>query len=172
MVLIVGFMLRSDKLGITSVIRDLALAPQAYDALIHFFRATSWELDGIRECWYHIVKKLASLYLENGRCVFVGDGVKQPKEARRMPGVKRMHQESENSSKADMIFGHLFGGLGILAGGKGNSACIPLSIRLHDGLRDGTLDRQQRLFGCVSRSADDRECGKRSAHIRQLTSSA
>lgn len=32
--LIMGFMLRSDKLEITSVIRDLAPAPQAYEALI------------------------------------------------------------------------------------------------------------------------------------------
>lgn len=29
----------------------------------------------------------------------------------------------------------MFGGLGILAGGGRNLACIPLSIRLHDGLQ-------------------------------------
>ncbi len=35
----IGFMLRSDKLGATSVIRDLALSPDCYPSLIHFFRS-------------------------------------------------------------------------------------------------------------------------------------
>ncbi len=33
----VGLMLCSDKLGVTSVIRDLALCPGCYDSMIHFF---------------------------------------------------------------------------------------------------------------------------------------
>ena len=37
----IGFMLRSDKLGVTSVIRDLALSPDCYLSMIHFFRASS-----------------------------------------------------------------------------------------------------------------------------------
>ncbi len=40
----IGLMLRSDKLGVTSVIRDLALCPGCYDSMIHFFRASSWSL--------------------------------------------------------------------------------------------------------------------------------
>ena len=52
-----------------------------------------------------------------------------------MPGVKRLFQESENSGKPEYIHGHMFGGLGILAGSAGSWACIPLSIRLHDGLQ-------------------------------------
>ena len=32
----IGFMLRSDKLGVTSVIRDLALSPDRYLSMIHF----------------------------------------------------------------------------------------------------------------------------------------
>jgi len=31
--------------------------------------------------------------------ILVGDGVKQAKESRKMPGIKKLHQESENSSK-------------------------------------------------------------------------
>lgn len=52
-----------------------------------------------------------------------------------MPGVKKLFQESENSAKMEYIHGHMFGGLGILAGSLRNWACIPLSIRLHDGLQ-------------------------------------
>ena len=46
-----------------------------------------------------------------------------------MPGVKKLFQESENSAKPDYIHGHMFGGLGILAGNPGNWACIPLMIK-------------------------------------------
>ena len=130
-----GLMLRSDKLGVTSVIRDLALNPHCYDSMIHFFRSSAWSLENIRERWFSIVKESFPVYKEGGFCVLVGDGVKQSKEGRRMPGVKKLFQESENSAKPEYIHGHMFGGLGILAGSDKERACIPLSIRLHDGLR-------------------------------------
>ena len=128
-------MLRSDHLGATSVIRDLALSQGCYLSLIHFFRASSWSLDSIRERWFSAVKEFSPLYKEEGFHVLVGDGVKQSKEGRRMPGVKKLFQESENSAKPRYIHGHMFGGLGILAGNACGWACIPLSLRLHDGLQ-------------------------------------
>lgn len=131
----IGLMLRSDKLGVTSVIRDLALRPECYDSLLHFFRASSWSLEEIRKRWFSAVREYAPLYKEGNFHVLVGDGVKQSKEGRRMPGVKKLFQESENSAKPEYIHGHMFGGLGILAGTVRNWACIPLSIRLHDGLQ-------------------------------------
>ena len=129
----VGLMLRSDKLGVTSVIRDLALSPDCYDSMIHFFRSSAWSLENIRERWFSIVKESFPIYKEGKFCVLIGDGVKQSKEGRRMPGVKI--QESENSAKPEYIHGHMFGGLGILVGSVRQWACIPLSIRLHDGLQ-------------------------------------
>jgi len=36
-VVIIGFMLRSDTLGVTSIIRDLAIAPRLYETMLHFF---------------------------------------------------------------------------------------------------------------------------------------
>ena len=63
--------------------------------------------------------------MEGNLHVLVGDGVKQSKEGRRMPGVKKLFQESENSAKPDYIHGHMFGGLGILAGAAHSWACIP-----------------------------------------------
>lgn len=131
----IGLMLRSDKLGVTSVIRDLALSPDCYLSMLHFFRASSWSLDEIRQCWFSAVREYAPLYKEGDFHVLVGDGVKQSKEGRRMPGVKKLFQESENSAKPEYIHGHMFGGLGILAGNIRSWACIPLSIRLHDGLQ-------------------------------------
>ena len=131
----IGLMLRSDKLGVTPIIRDLALHPGCYDSMLHFFRASSWSLEEIRKRWPSAVKQYAPLYKEGGLHVLVGDGVKQSKEGRRMPGVKKLFQESENSAEPEPIHGHMFGGLGILAGSVRRWACIPLSIRLHDGLQ-------------------------------------
>ena len=103
--------------------------------MIHFFRASSWSLDSIRSCWFSAVRQYAPLYKERNLYILVGDGVKQSKEGRRMPGVKKLFQESENSAKPEYIHGHMFGGFGILAGNVRSWACIPLSIRLHDGLQ-------------------------------------
>jgi len=65
--------------------------------------------------------------------ILIGDGVKQSKEGRKMPGVKRLHQESENSAKAEYIFGHMFGTIGVLVGNVEKLFCLPLSASLQDG---------------------------------------
>jgi uncharacterized protein (UPF0332 family) len=65
----------------------------------------------------------------------VGDGVKQSKEGRRMPGVKRLHQESEDSSKGEYIWGHLFGGISVLAERGGKCFSLPLALRIQDGVK-------------------------------------
>jgi len=65
--------------------------------------------------------------------ILIGDGVKQPKEGKKMPGVKRLHQESENSSKPEYIFGHMFGTIGVLVGNVEKLFCLPLSASLQDG---------------------------------------
>ncbi len=132
--IIIGLMLRSDKLGVTSVIRDLALSPGCYDSMLHF----SGHPHGRWRKSVNVGSPLSGCmlpYREGNYHVLVGDGVKQSKEGRRMPGVKKLFQESENSAKPEYIHGHMFGGLGILAGSVRNLACIPLSIRLHDGLQ-------------------------------------
>jgi hypothetical protein len=52
-----------------------------------------------------------------------------------MPGVKKLHQESENSSKAEYMFGHLFGAVGILMGTPQKWFCLPLFMNLQDGVK-------------------------------------
>lgn len=75
-VVIVGLMLRSDRLGVTSIIRDLALDPSGYESLIHFFRSTAWDAGKIRDKWYRILVSKAPLLRIHGRVVLIGDGVK------------------------------------------------------------------------------------------------
>lgn len=89
-VITVGLMLRSDKLGVTSVIRDLVLNPGCYDSMLYFFRAFSWTLENICRCWFSAVKKYALLHRKGNRHIFVGDGIKQSKEGHRMLGVKKL----------------------------------------------------------------------------------
>ncbi|MEI3615037.1 IS701 family transposase [Pseudogracilibacillus sp. SO30301A] len=134
-VIIVGLMLRSDHLGVTSIIRDLSLNSRTYESLIHFFRSSAWSLESLRQTWFRVVKKAAPLSYVNDMVVLIGDGMKQSKEARRMPGVKKLHQESENSSKAEYIFGHLFGAIGILMGTPQKWFCLPLFMNLQDGVK-------------------------------------
>ena len=131
-----GLMLRADRLGVTSVIRDLGLRHNCYETMIHFFRSDSWNLDRIVQCWYDAVLKHAPIHREKGRAVIIGDGVKQPKEGRSMPGVKKLFQESENSAKPQYIFGHMFGGIGVLACSVSKWFCIPLRFNMQDGLRE------------------------------------
>jgi hypothetical protein len=134
-VVILGMMTRHDKLGVTSVIRALGLEPR-YEALNKFFRSDSWKLNILERKWLSIVARFAPLEKYNGAPVIVGDGIKNSKEARRMPGVKRLHQSSEDSSKAASIFGQMFGSIGVLAGAFGKTFCIPLACELQDGVKN------------------------------------
>ena len=133
-VIVAGLLIRTDHLGVTSVIRALFLSSD-YMGLIGFFRSSAWTLEALMSKWCGIVAQNASIVKAGGACVIVGDAVKNSKEGRRMPGVKRHRQESDNSSKADYIFGHLFGGVGVLAEKDGKSFCIPLSMTLQDGVK-------------------------------------
>ena len=132
-IIVVGFMLRPDHAGITSIIRTLCLEPGGYEALVHFFRSSAWKLSLVKEQWARFVGSSGVLLTENGMPILIGDGVKQSKEGRKMPGVKRLHQESENSSKPEYIFGHLFGVIGVIVGSGENLFCLPLSASLQDG---------------------------------------
>lgn len=52
-----------------------------------------------------------------------------------MPGVKKHHQESENSGKPEYIYGHELGMIGVLTDGK-VMQCVPVDVEIHDGSDD------------------------------------
>ena len=135
-VIAIGFMVRSDSMGVTSIIRDLCINEYLYPAMMHFFRASSWSLSGVFKAWCHIILKYAPIMRDDdGSVILVGDGTKISKEAKHMPGVKKHHQDSENSGKASYIFGHLFGCIGILASNTNKILCIPLLMSIQDGVK-------------------------------------
>jgi hypothetical protein len=131
---VMGFFVRLDHHGVSSMVRWLNLTPSKYTSLLLFFRSSSWNLKKIQEKWWQIVLAKCSPITIDGRCLVAGDGIKVSKEAKKMPGVKRLHQDSDNSGKASYIYGHHFGALGILAGHvKKKIFCIPLCAELHEG---------------------------------------
>jgi len=134
-VVILGFMLRLDQHGVSSMIRWLGLRSSLYTAMLAFFRASSWKLPAIQRRWCEIALSCCPLLTVDHRYLIAGDGIKISKEAHKMPGVKRLHQESDNSGKAQFIYGHHFGVLGILAGWISKKVfCLPLSAEIHEGV--------------------------------------
>jgi hypothetical protein len=126
-IIIIGFIIRVDHHGVTSIIRWLGLKPSLYPALLSFFRTSSWQLEGIQQRWWQTVQSYCPLVTIDNRYLIAGDGIKVSKEAEKMPAVKKLHQESENSATSPYIYGHHHGVLGILAGWvKKNLLCSPL----------------------------------------------
>jgi hypothetical protein len=136
-IVITGFIVRLDQHGVSSIVRWLSLDSSYYHALLAFFKTSSWKLCAIQQRWQDIVVSFRPPILIDERSVIVGDGIKISKEASYMPGVKKLHQESDNSGKAPYIQGHHFGVLGILAGHMCKKIfCIPLRAEIHEGVED------------------------------------
>ena len=112
LVIISAFLTRYDSLGVTSFIRALSLNYHLYETMLHFFRSSAYKTSELKKCWHKIVWKNAPFIRVGNRPLLIGDGCKVVKEARHMPGVKKLCQESEDSSKPQFIHGHMFGGIG------------------------------------------------------------
>jgi len=122
-----GFIVRIDLCGASAFVRWLGIEPALYTAMLSFFRASSWRLKTILQRWWQIVLQRCPLPTIDDRLLLAGDGIKICKEAEKMPAVKRLHQESDNSGKAPYIYGHHWGVIGILAGWvKKTVLCSPL----------------------------------------------
>jgi hypothetical protein len=65
----------------------------------------------------------------------VADGLKAGKEGRKMPGVKLLHQESQNNSKPEYIMGHSIQAISLLVKGGESHVAIPLAGRIHEGFK-------------------------------------
>ena len=134
-IIVIGIILRTDLLGLTSVIRSMMIPGTSYTAMMAFFRASSWNLTDLRKKHCRVVKKHIPGLRKNNRCILVGDGSKGSKEGKYMPGVKKYKQESETQSKPEMIFGHLWGCIGLLTIINGQISCTPMTNKIHDGLQ-------------------------------------
>lgn len=107
-VALAGMCIRTDHAGVTSFIRALNLDPLYYHCLLHLFRSNAWSVERLTSVWIQWVMRVFGQYKVNGRYVLVADGTKAPREGRKMPAVKSLHQESESNSKPPFIMGHSF----------------------------------------------------------------
>jgi hypothetical protein len=125
-----GLVLRNDQYGVSSFIRLFELDGECYKPFLNFFRSDAWELDKLTGKWAHKIINSNLLYKTGDRPLFIIDGVKEPKEARRQPCVNILHQESGDGSKKEFIRGHLFGCVGLLIGNDDNQFSCPITLRI------------------------------------------
>lgn len=159
-VVLVGFCVREDLWGVTSLVRALGLQAACYDRLLDLFHSPALDVEMLTRLWTSLVVSLHPGLLRcNGRLVLVGDGLKVAKAGKRMPGVKRLHQSSESNTKPAFILGHSCQAVAILAQGLASVVAIPLAARIHEGVvfsnRDQRtlLDKMIHLLGSLALDA-------------------
>lgn len=132
---VAGLTVRTDLLGVTSIVRALGLHERYYDNLLDNFHSEGIKLKKLTLLWASLVLKYFPGVLRfNGRVVVVGDGLKIPKSGKRMPGVKLLHQQSESNTKPNYIMGHSFQAISLLVKAAGSVFAVPLCARIHEGI--------------------------------------
>ena len=134
---LVGLTVRPDLRGVTSIIRALGLKEVFYDRLLDFFHSKAVLVDPLAALWCRLILTVlpASLVPKvNDRPVFIGDGIKLAKTGRKMPAVKKLHQESANNTKPEFIYGHSCQAIALLVGCAQSFFALPLTCRIHEGI--------------------------------------
>ena len=133
--ILIGLCCRSDNLGVTSFVRVLNLRGDAYHRLLHLFHSKALNLEVLTSCWVRLCLVLFRPFQLGQRLVCLADGIKAPKEGKRMPAVKLLHQESQNNTKPEYIMGHSLQAISLLVHSAGGQvAAVPLTSRIHEGL--------------------------------------
>lgn len=137
---------RLDLAGVTSFVRVLRFSPSAYRRLLHLFHSSALSLDRLTALWVQLVLRVFSPYTAGPYLVCLADGVKAPKEGRKMPAVKSLHQEADTNSKPPFIMGHSFQAISLLVrSASGHIAAVPLTARIHEGLVWSNRDQRTLL---------------------------
>ena len=154
--IVAGMTVRSDMLGVTSIVRALNLRPTLYHRLLAHFHSTGVKLDRLTALWAQVVLRLFPTALRvNGRLILIGDGIKCPKRGKKMPAVKLLHQQSDANTKPEYIMGHSLQAVSVLVRAANSFFAVPLAARIHEGLvwsnrdRRTLLDKMLALLGLV-----------------------
>jgi len=153
--------IRTDLLGVTSFVRCAFLDPACYPLLLNFFHSNALGLSSLLALWIKLAMALFNPVTEGGYVLFAADGLKVAKEGRKMPGVKCLHQESADNSKAEFIMGHSFQAISLLIQSPlGHVFAVPLLSRISEGIiwnrsrkRRSLLDKLVELFREVVQTA-------------------
>jgi DDE superfamily endonuclease len=154
---VAGLTVRTELLGVTSIVRALKLHPRFYDKLLDHFHSPAVKLDRLSALWTQAVLRLFPAPLRsNGRLVLVGDGIKIAKRGKKMPAVKLLHQESDTNTKPEFIMGHSLQAVSLLVEAQASTFAVPLAVRIHEGLvwcnrdRRTLLDKMLALLGILA----------------------
>jgi len=154
---VAGLTVRTELLGVTSIVRALKLRPALYNKLRDSFHSNAVQLDQLSALWTQAVLRLFPDPLRvNGRRVLVADGIKVAKSGKKMPGVKLLHQQSDSNTKPEYIMGHSMQAVSMLVRAAQSVLAVPLAVRIHEGLvwsnrdRRTLLDKMIALLGIVS----------------------
>ncbi len=134
-IVFVGFVLRTDTFGVSSIVRALTLDPAHYPSLLHFFHSTAWTVEGLMSIWWKRLGHNGNAYFVQERMVLVGDHTKIPKDGRKMPAVTTLHQDSETGSKPSFFRGHHWGCVGVVTQACGRFFAIPLWATIQEGMK-------------------------------------
>ena len=145
-VCLAGMTTRKDLMGVTSIVRALGLVPACYDRLLDFFHSPALNLGKLTRLWCALVFRVHPGILRvNGRPVLVGDGIKVAKAGRKMPAVKKLHQQSDSNTKPEYIFGHSCQAIAVLTQALSSVFAIPLVCRIHEGVVFSNRDKRTLL---------------------------
>ena len=135
-VAVTGLMIRIDSLGVTSISRVTGLGDdKQYEYLLHFFHSEAYDLIKLKNTFIQGVKASGCIYRGFGRPILIGDNVKESKSGKKMPGVKKLYQESGNSKTKRYTWGHFYGRNGVVVGDENKQFLLPVSMAIHDGVR-------------------------------------
>ena len=142
---VAGLTVRTEMLGVTSIVRALKLHARFYDRLLDQFHSSAIEPDTLAALWARVVLRLFPYPLRvNGRLVLVGDGIKAAKRGKKMPAVKLLHQQSQ-CNKPEYLMGHSLQAVSILMHAAKSVFAVPLAMRIHEGLVWSNRDRRTLL---------------------------
>lgn len=154
---VAGMTVRTESLGVTSIVRALKLRPALYNKLLDSLHSAAVDLDRLSALWTQAVLRLfPDPLLVNGRRVLVADGIKVAKSGKKMPGVKLLHQQSDSNTKPEYIMGHSIQAVSMLVHAAQGVLAVPLAARIHEGLvwsnrdRRTLLDKMIALLGIIA----------------------
>jgi len=156
-VALAGICSRKDLHGVTSVVRTMGLQVPCYGRLLDCFHSKALNLDTLTQLWKSLILSILRpfLYLVQGRIVLVADGIKIAKTGRKMPAVKKLHQESDNNTKPEFIDGHSCQAVGLIVRAASSFVAVPLASRIHEGVvfsnrnHRSLLDKLVNLIGSL-----------------------
>lgn len=127
---------RTDRAGVTSLVRSHWLRARCYHRLLYFFHSPALDLPKLIRTWTALVARVFArrIIRVGDRVVLLADGLKAAKEGKKMPAVKSLHQESAGNTKPTFIMGHSCQAVALLVQAVGGCLAVPLACRIHEGI--------------------------------------